>query len=176
MRAVQGEVCPELAVLSPISSPPPKPLQCSSGTKVQPQHSGSPRGTQRLNTFLPSPGDPQIPKAWLSYLRDKSTCLSEECVCALALFFIGPDADCPLLPVSSVSDVECPSVPTPQVGLLLPHGDTRRHWAWPQAPPAALPTPSGSRDRSVPRLVGRGQGAPVPSALSAPFSRARRLQ
>lgn len=37
-----------------------------------------------------------------------------------------------------------PSVPTPQVGLLLPRGDTRRHWASPQAPPAALPTPSGT--------------------------------
>lgn len=49
-----------------------------------------------------------------------------------------------------------PSVPTPQVGLLLPRGDTRRHWASPQAPPAALPTPSGSLGQICAQTGGAG--------------------
>lgn len=49
-----------------------------------------------------------------------------------------------------------PSVLTPQVGLLLPHGDTRRHWASPQAPPAALPTPSGSLGQICAQTGGAG--------------------
>lgn len=49
-----------------------------------------------------------------------------------------------------------PSVPTPQVGLLLPRGDIRRHWASPQAPPAALPTPSGSLGQICAQTHGAG--------------------
>lgn len=52
-----------------------------------------------------------------------------------------------------------PSVLTPQVGLLLPHRDTRRHWASPQAPPAALPTPSGSLGQICAQTGGAGPRA-----------------